>query len=174
VNSAHRLYFRFDLHGTFDRAIAGFVARREALREGTRHLRHAVVASLEQGFGFLPAADDLDDELGAGDVPHEEFWRLTQGLARLGAELSRGGPVAYVETDYFGGSGDQAAMIWEDGEVASAPWKTRMDAIDGALLRLGAGKGKADDHFDALGLGRHRHTDDWVNEAMAEDRAESG
>jgi hypothetical protein len=45
-------------------------------------------------------------------MPHEEFWRLTQGLARLGAEMSRGGSVAYVETDYFGGSGDQAAMVW--------------------------------------------------------------
>jgi hypothetical protein len=152
-------------------SIAGFIARTEVLRAGTRHLRHAVIASLEQGFGFLPATDALDDELGGGESPHEEFWRLTQGLARLGAEMSRGGPVAYVETDYFGGSGDQAAMVWEDGEVLSEPRKTRLGAINDALLRLGVEKGDADDRFDALGLGRHRHTDDWAAAALAEDSA---
>ncbi|MFL5385928.1 MAG: hypothetical protein ACJ8GN_25715 [Longimicrobiaceae bacterium] len=47
------------------RSIAGFVARKEVLRESTRHLRNAVIASLEQGFGFLPTTDALDDELGA-------------------------------------------------------------------------------------------------------------
>jgi len=149
-------------------SIAGFIAPKEVLREGTRHLRHAAIASLEQGFGFLPATDALDDELGGGEPPHREFWRLTEGLARLGAELSRGGPVVYVETDYFGGSGDQAAMVWENGEVLSEPSKTRMGAINHALLHLGVEKGGADDRFDALGLGRHRHSDDWAEQALAE------
>ena len=153
-------------------SIAGFIAPVETLREGTRHLRHAVVASLEQGFGFLPATDALDDELGGGEIPHEEFWRLTQGLARLGVELSRGGRVAYVETDYFGGSGDQAAMAWEDGEVLSAPSRTRMGAINSALLRLDVETGDADDRFDALGLVRHRHTDDWAEAALAGDSSD--
>jgi hypothetical protein len=150
-------------------SIAGFVAREEVLREGARHLRHARIASLEQGFGFLPATDVLDDELGRGEMPHDEFWRLTDGLARLGAELSRGGRVAYVETDYFGGSGDQAAMAWEDGEVLSAPHKARIGAIHGALMWLDVEKGDADDRFDALGLGRHRHTDDWAEQALVDE-----
>jgi hypothetical protein len=80
-------------------SIAGFIARKELLAAGTRHLRGAVIASLEQGFGFLPATGDLHDELGDGGAPHDELWGLSGGLARLGAELSRGGPVAYVETD---------------------------------------------------------------------------
>jgi hypothetical protein len=150
-------------------SIAGFVARKEVLREGTRYLRQAAIASLEQGFGFLPATDELDDQLGGGDSPYEVFWRLTDGLARLGAEMSRLGRVAYVETDYFGGTGDQAAMVWEDGRVLSEPWKTRLGAIDDALARLGAGKEGADDRFDALGLGRHRHTSDWAEQAHADD-----
>lgn len=109
-------------------SIAGFVGRKELLREETRHLTHAVIASLEQGFGFLPATDDLHDELGDGGSPHDEFWRLSNGLARLGAELSRRGPVAYVETDYFGGTGEQAAMVWENGEVISGPSRSRIGA----------------------------------------------
>lgn len=149
-------------------SIAGFVARKELLREGTRHLTHAVVASLAQEFGFLPATDDLYDQLGDGGSPHGEFWRLSNGLGRLGAELSRSGPVAYVETDYFGGTGDQAAMVWENGEVISGPTKSRIGAINSALLRLGVEQGAADDRFDALGLDRHRHTDDWAEAAREE------
>lgn len=149
-------------------SIAGFVARKELLREGTRHLTHAVIASLEQGFGLLPATDDLHDELGDGGAPHDELWRLSNGLARLGAELSRGGPVAYVETDYFGGTGDQAAMVWQNGEVIFGPSKSRIGAIHSALLRLGVEQGADDDCFDALGLNRHRHTDDWAEAAREE------
>jgi hypothetical protein len=149
-------------------SIAGFVARKELLREGTRHLTHAVIASLEQGFGFLPATGDLHDELGDGGSPHDEFWGLSDGLARLGAELSRGGPVAYVETDYFGGTGDQAAMVWENGEVVSGPSKSRIGAIHHALLWIDVEKGDADDRFDALGLGLHRHTSDWAEAAREE------
>lgn len=149
-------------------SIAGFVARRELLAAGTGHLSNAVVASLPQGFGFLPATDDLYDELGDGDAPHDEFWRLSDGLARLGVELSRGGPVAWVETDYFGGTGEQAAMVWKNGEVISEPRKSRLGAIHHALQWLDVEKGTAEDRFDALGLGRHRHTVDWA-EAARED-----
>lgn len=149
-------------------SIAGFVGRKELLREGTHHLTHAVIASLEQGFGFLPATDDLHDELGDGGSPHDEFWRLSNGLARLGAELSRRGPVAYVETDYFGGTGEQAAMVWENGKVIFGPSKSRIGAIHSALLRLGVAQGADDDRFDALGLDRHRHTDDWAEAARGE------
>lgn len=149
-------------------SIAGFVARQELLREGTRHLESAVVASLPQGFGFLPATDDLHDEIGEGDLPHDEFWGLSDGLARLGAELSRSGRVAYVETDYFGGAGHQAAMVWEDGEVISGPYRSRTGTIHGALLWIGVEQGDAEDRFGALGLGRHRHTDGWADTALAE------
>jgi hypothetical protein len=31
--------------------------------------------------------------------------------------LSHAGAVAYIETDYFGGVGGQAAMVWRAGEV---------------------------------------------------------
>ncbi|HEX8904846.1 MAG TPA: hypothetical protein VF771_08405, partial [Longimicrobiaceae bacterium] len=44
-------------------------------------------------------------------------------------------------------------------DVISGPWKTRMGAIDDALLHLGAEKGGASDRFEVLGLQRHRHTD---------------
>jgi hypothetical protein len=150
-------------------SISGFVARPDVLRADTAHLRSAYVASLGQGFGFLPVTEEVDEETGGRTVAYEQFYRLTDALARLGAAMSRGGgAVAYVETDYFGGTGEQAAIAWKDGRVASGPEKTRIGAVSDALRRIGAEKGDAHDEFDAVGLGRHRHNEDWVEQAMAE------
>jgi hypothetical protein len=149
-------------------SISGFVARADVLRAGTAHLRSAYVASLAQGFGFLPVTEEVDEETGGRTVAYEQFYRLTDALARLGSAMSRGGAVAFVETDYFGGTGDQAAIAWKDGRIAFGPEKARMGAVSDALRRIGAAKGEARDEFEAVGLDRHRGNDDWMEQARAE------
>jgi hypothetical protein len=149
-------------------SISGFVARADVLRAGTAHLRSAYVASLAQGFGFLPVTEEVDEETGGRTAAYEQLYRLTDALARLGSAMSRGGAVAYVETDYFGGTGDQAAIAWKDGRIAFGPEKARMGAVSDALRRIGAAKGEARDEFEAVGLDRHRGNDDWMEQAVAE------
>lgn len=151
-------------------SISGFIAPVGVLREQAARMKSARVAELEQGLGFLPVTEEVDDELGGGTPAYEEFYRLTDRLTGLGARMSRGGAVAYVETDYFGGTGEQAAIVWRDGEVWSGPEKSRIGSINSALRRLGAEKGDAYDEFDAVGLGRHRHNEDWIEAAGPDDR----
>ncbi|MEU8412035.1 hypothetical protein AB0C24_04570 [Amycolatopsis japonica] len=87
------------------------------------------------------------------------------------AECSEHGAVAYVEAEYFGGAGTQFAQVWEGGETVLGPLhvdEDEPDPADGspisqALRRLGALKGDHFDEFDAVGLGRHRDTDDWLS-----------
>lgn len=146
-------------------SISGFVAPVGVLREYAARTREGWVAELAQGLGFLPLTPELADELGYGPRAYEELWRLNDRAARLGARMSRGGAVAYVETDYFGGTGEQAAIVWRDGKVWSGPEKARIGPVSDALRRLGVEKGDAHDEFDAAGLARHRHNDDWVDEA---------
>lgn len=80
-------------------------------------------------------------------------------------------PVAYLEAETFGGTGTQAMVLWRDGEVWLGPVTTRATAaresaedgaVNQALRHLGVGRPGAIDEFDALGLGRHRHTEDWL------------
>ncbi len=149
-------------------SISGFVARADVLRAHTTHLRSAYVAPLAQGLGFLPVTEEVDEETCGRTVAYEPFHRLTDALARLGAAMSRGGGVAYVETDYFGGTGDQAAIAWKDGRIAFWPERGHMGAVSDALRRIGAEKGEARDEFEAVGLDRHRDNDDWIEQAMAE------
>jgi hypothetical protein len=87
-------------------------------------------------------------------------------------EQSRRFPVAYIQTDYHGGTGSQCAIVWRDGAVSSGPLETvdkqgsitplRERAINRAVMELGVERGDARDEFEALGLNRHRDNDDWV------------
>jgi hypothetical protein len=78
----------------------------------------------------------------------------------------------------FGGTGTQAAVVWRDGEVClgpattvfgpDAPERTSSQqwwAFNRALRKLGASRDDASDEFDALCLGKWRHTEDWPTTA---------
>lgn len=146
--------------------IQAFIAKTDTLRDATRGLENARVIPLGQGLALLPNTDELSEELrandGGGGPAFEEFYNLTPRLAELAALWSAGGPVAYVETDYFGGSGEQAAVLWENGEIVYEPYRGKLGPVNDVLRRLGAERGDGLDQFDAVGLGRHRSNDDWI------------
>ena len=69
-----------------------------------------------------------------------------------------------LEADYFGGAGEQAAVLWENGrrQLTSGP---KYRAINTMLKRLGVTfTASAYDEFEAVGLDQHRDTDDWLSE----------
>jgi hypothetical protein len=79
--------------------------------------------------------------------------------------------VAYVEADFWGGTGTQFAAAWEAGELVlgpivdghdARPVTVRRSAISRALRRLGARADGHIDEFDAVGLGRHRRVAAWL------------
>jgi hypothetical protein len=81
---------------------------------------------------------------------------------------SMAGPIAFVEADFFGGEGAQAARVWWEGELAMGPLfmspgeEYDPTPISQALLTLGVGGGGRFDAFELVGLGWHRETEDWV------------
>jgi hypothetical protein len=156
--------------------IRGFIARQDDLRKAAASLPGAQVVPLSLGFGFLPVTEQLagDDE----PAPFEHLERLTARLGAWAEEQSRTFPLAYVETDYFGGDGWQAAMAWVGGGAVFGPVRTSdlweggkfvptpllEGAINRAVRHLGVERGAARDEFDALGLGRHRDNESWLSE----------
>jgi hypothetical protein len=131
---------------------------------------------LPQGYGLLPVTDHMLDHLGGdaagpfGDV----FWFLSSGVDALARRISLTGGIAYLEADIFGGTGTQAVVLWRNGQVCLGPVKTEFTAnapdpssnpqwpFNQALRELGVDRGGAFDEFDALGLGRRRHTEEWL------------
>lgn len=82
------------------------------------------------------------------------FGYLTSGLELALAATSTRGPFAYIETEYFGGSGGQASVVFSPG---AAPVRfTEGAPINSALRSIGVKARPGADEFDTLGLGRFR------------------
>lgn len=146
--------------------LRAFVGRAEALSPLVGVVPQAVLIKLEQGFCLIPVTDALHDALTnfAQEESPPPFSFLTahletQLLARIGNEC-----VGYIEAEYFGGDGEQAAILWKDGRrkfVAGPDY----GAINSVLKRLGVAIGLSNhDEFEAVGLAQNRHTEDWLPE----------
>ena len=151
--------------------LQAIIAREELLRALTQALPEAMVASLEQGLALVPITDAFFDCVtGIPSADDLGFWRLPAGFERTLADWSVRGPVAYVEAEFFGGVGWQRAAVWSGGVLALGPLRIEEEEqfaaegspISQALRCLGAIATAEQDEFAAVGLGRHRHRDDWV------------
>ena len=84
--------------------------------------------------------------------------------------------LAYIEAEFFGGTGEQGAALFRQGELE---WLSKfapignvipVTPISEVLQRLGVSRGKFADEFDALQLGRHRNMEDWLEDVEPSDR----
>lgn len=150
------------------------IAHEKLLRTATQNLLpDAQLASLRQGFALLPLTNPLFDAITDGTATPDPlgFPHLPGGFAHHLAHWSTAGAVAYVEADYFGGTGDQRAAVWAHGTLtlgplhtsAHPPFPATSSPISHALHRLGATPATTRDEFHTVGLHHHhRHTDDWL------------
>ena len=132
---------------------------------------------------MIPITDQLRQSLDTFDSSHDKadpdkLNYLTPPIAAWAARVSLDGPVAYMEAEFFSGQGFQAAVVWHDRRVIFGPVVTSNEpddegkqppwlpldhwAIDRALRLLGVSAHGAGDEFDALGLGAHRSTEEWL------------
>lgn len=156
--------------------VEGFVARLDVLTTLATGMNAAHVIGLSQGFGLLLNTDEFFDALSpkpsaepgeASNYP--EFWKFSEGLSEFARRASLLIPIAYFETDYFGGAGSQAAAAWDKGTLAVPPRKaesvpvTPAFPINSALRYLGVRKGSEYDEFEAAGLHQHRSNESWID-----------
>ncbi|GAB1333372.1 hypothetical protein [Streptomyces sennicomposti] len=148
------------------------IAGGEALRGVARDLPAARLASLEQGLSLMPMTRALFDSVADGSWAGAlGFWRLPEGFEKTLAAWSAGGPVAYVEAEYFGGVGEQRAAVWDGGSLVLGPlyveerqpFPPAGSPISQALRRLGVVASAGQDEFSAVGLDRHRHGEAWID-----------
>jgi hypothetical protein len=146
-------------------------ASEPVLRELAGSIKEARIVPLGQHLSLVPMTDALFDAItvvGAPDL--DGFWKFPAGFGSTLAACSANGPVAYVEAEFFGGTGTQSAQVWDAGKVVlgplhlteGEPTPTAGSPISQALRQLGAATGDHFDEFDAVGLGRHRETQDWL------------
>src|SRR5262245_10150396 len=98
--------------------LQAFISQEELLREIARHYPTAIVIPLSQGFGMLPVTEPFYDGLPNPQPPDKadnRFLYLGPKLRQIGKAFSVKAPLAYVETEYFGGGGFQGVVVWANG-----------------------------------------------------------
>ncbi|OLF07431.1 hypothetical protein BLA60_28005 [Actinophytocola xinjiangensis] len=147
------------------------IASEPVLRDLADTIEEARIGPLGQHLWLLPMTDAFFDAVTVAGAPKlDGFWKAPAGFGSALAACSAKGPAAYVEAEFFGGNGTQIAQIWNDGNVVLGPLHLAEDEpfpaigspISQALRQLGVAKGEHFDEFDAVGLGRHRDTNDWL------------
>ena len=142
------------------------------LAEVTRGLADAVLVPLGyRNLSLLPITDEFFDGVTDGSPSGAlGLRRIPGGFTSVLADWSRGGPLAYVEADFFGGVGSQGAAVWADSKLVLGPLRVAENEpfgtrspISQALLWLGVVARHGEDEFATVGLGWHRHTEDWVS-----------
>ena len=137
----------------------------------------ATPIDLPQGLRLIPLTirlhEDIDELVNSHQPePFDEFSYLSASVVEAIIQSSHAGALAYIETDYFGGVGSQAAVLWDGGKIASGPHKhtvygdvatqdskeSGILAINLVLKNLGVWCKANQDEFDAIGLSRFRST----------------
>ena len=142
--------------------LQALIGNRETLEDHVSDFRCARLVSLAHGLAIIPLTDNLYDEIGdGGEIDH--FYKLSPGVERWAHHISGAAPLAYIEADFWGGTGGQSAIVWSGGSRVLGPIHS-LHAINAALSFLGVQPAGAHDEFAAVGLGRHRDTIDWISQ----------
>ncbi|HWU73090.1 MAG TPA: hypothetical protein VN137_06365 [Sphingomonas sp.] len=117
---------------------------------------------------IIPLDEGRLDALALSSAPaYDGFTYLTPDIVSVIALALDGGAALYIETDYFGGIGGQAAGLVQNGSLVwsavssnensvSLPDKTPISA---GLAKLGVIAEAGRDEFDEVGLVRFRSLD---------------
>lgn len=143
--------------------IKGLVGAPDLLVSFASEHRLRAPIPLDQGFVLLPLLDDdLDTMIPAPQTGHVDgFVHLSEQLAALLRRASAAGSLVYLETEYFGGVGTQAAVAYRHGDVLVAPRASdAIGPINDALRAIGARVTEpGSDEFWSVGLQHHRQFD---------------
>lgn len=145
--------------------IRAIIGAHEAVRKIADDWIYAKEIDLPQGFGMifctirlLENIEELmeSSEEAVHDPDYPELDYFDASVKELMENYSFRTKLAYFETDYFGGTGTQAGILYENGKPAAAP-QSGEGTINALLKELGVWRKPDKDEFDMLGLGKYRH-----------------
>lgn len=131
---------------------------KQALIEKLAVEQKRTFVSLKQGYAMMYLLDQYDEFLESVNVRYEFEETLdyfTSEIHDMMQQYSLYDMLAYIETDYSGGFGTQAGVLFSDGKMIIAPTKEK-GIIDKILRQMGVCRETEKDEFDSLGLGNYR------------------
>jgi hypothetical protein len=115
---------------------------------------------LDQDTMMIPLTKSLRQKHGMPSLPLTDGDEVPESVQSLCQALSSHGRVAYLEAEFFGGDGTQAALCAERGHLVGHQ-HVSPTAINAALSFIGVVRGDHRDEFEAIALGCKRSTEEW-------------
>src|SRR5262245_25520132 len=115
--------------------LQAIIGKQQTLAQHASEFQRARVVPLAQGIAIIPLTDDLYDEIADGGGV-ERFEKLSPGVEEWTQRISVVAPVAYIEAEFFGGTGGQSAVAWSNGSRVLGPVHAE-DAINQTLRFFG-------------------------------------
>ncbi|MEQ8210194.1 MAG: hypothetical protein RH917_10215 [Lacipirellulaceae bacterium] len=111
-------------------------------------------------------SDSWTERLGLGFRSGKTKIILDNSLVHHIAEFAATDEYAIIETDCFGGVGDQIAAVYRSGQESPlwASERVSAGAINHALRMIGVKKRFGKDEFNTLGLGNYRRFDEYFED----------
>jgi hypothetical protein len=156
--------------------LEAFILNQRAAEMLPDNLRHLHRFRLSDHLTLAPVTRQLLQEVEATfgkykaeDDPYADtlLMRLLPPLTEMAIKISSVSAVLYFEIDVWSGIGDRSAIVWHKGEVAYGPtWGTSQVAE--AFELFGQLEGLSPDWAVELRIGRHRFTEEWVQDSESD------
>jgi hypothetical protein len=145
-------------------SLRALIAQKQVLEQLIKGFKFARMIPLKDPqFSLVPLSkqflEELDDK-GLDEFP--EKLSLPPALLQTIETHSHTVPIAYIQTEYFGGIGEQGAIVWHQGEILFQDIQSGVGVVNQGLSKLAVKPAENLDEFDALGLGTHRSTEAWI------------
>ena len=145
--------------------LKAFIGQVESLESATTQFKNAKLISLTQQIVLIPMTGDLFNEINDSRVNNDidGYEYLTTNIELEILKTIHTGLIAYIEVEYFGGTGVQNGILWKNGKRIFEQSGTK-DVVNSILKQFGITCSKSRDEFETVGLSRHRYTEDWLDD----------
>lgn len=140
--------------------IIAIIGKNNTVKNIADFWHYAEAIELHQGYSMIFLTGELFDDITElyneeDNLDCSELDFLTTSVFHFLQDYSVNSQLVYIETDYFGGYGTQAGVLFENGKMINSP-VCEAGIINKLLESIGVLKYRGKDEFDSLGLGRYR------------------
>ena len=146
--------------------LQAFITKRSNHNYLTDFYENATSVEIGHELSLIPFTTELFDEINKLTIskPIGKFDYLTDNIEIELLKHFGNVKIAYIEADYFGGKGEQIAIIWENKKRIYLSDFGDYE-INKVLKDFGVIADNGKDEFDTVGLGRNRRTKEWLNDS---------
>ena len=129
----------------------------------TKQFDKAIKVEIGQGISLIPMTKDLFNQINEfiASAPIDSFEYLTENIESKILLAIGDRQFSYIEAEYFGGTGGQIAIIWQNNKRQEI-LNLGSGRINQVLRQFGVIANNEKDEFATLGLGLHRSTEEWL------------